>query len=554
MRTVLVSLWAVLALALVACSDGERSRAPRSVLLVTFDTTRADALSGDAESRVLAPRLAALADGGVRFPRAYSVAPLTLPAHASLLTGLVPPRHGLRDNGLAALPQSATTLAELLRARGFDTAAFVSSVVLARAFGLDQGFERYDQPELDTREVGEAQAERPARDTARAAAAWLAERDGTRPFFLWTHFYDPHVPYRPTPEHLARAHGDAYRGEIAGLDDALGVLLDALARAGRTDETLVVVTADHGESLGEHGEPTHGALCYEAALRVPLVFRFPGAPPAPGPVRLASLVDLAPTLLALLGAPVPEGLDGIALFDPAAPRERGVYFESYAGFLNYGWSPLAGWLDGRGKYLHSSEPEFYLCLSDPAEAHDLARERPDECALARTHLQELLARPALEPETRAENDELARALSTLGYGRGNDASELPPPLAPSERPSPKARSHELATLLRAHALFEAERFAECQPLVEQLVRENPLHLLALDLLALCRMHAQEFAAAEATLRQRLALGEAADARLNLGLCRLELGDRDGALRELERAARLAPDQPAIQEALARARP
>lgn len=549
MRAVLVFL----SLALAAGCDDGAARTPRSVLLVTLDTTRADVLAGDAESRALAPRIAALAEGGVRFPRAYSVAPLTLPAHASLLTGLLPPRHGLRDNGLAALPQSATTLAELLRARGFDTAAFVSSVVLARAFGLDQGFERYDQPELAAREVGHAQSERPARATAAAAAAWLAARDDERPFFLWTHFYDAHVPYLPAPEHLARAHGDAYRGEVAALDDALGALLDALARAGLADETLVVLTADHGESLGEHGEPTHGALCYEAALRVPLVFRFPGAPPAPGPVRLASLVDLTPTVLALLGAPVPAGLDGLALFDPGAPRERGVYFESYAGFLNYGWSPLAGWLDGRGKYLHSSEPEFYLSVTDPAEVNDLARERPDACARARTELADLLARPALLAEPRAENDELTRALSALGYGRGGDTAELPSPLAPSELPSPKARSHELATLLRAHALFEAERFAECRPLLEPLVRENPRHLLALDLLALCRMHAREFEAAEATLRQRLALGEAADARLNLGLCRFELGDREGALRELEGALRLAPDQPAVQAALARVR-
>lgn len=524
-----------------------------SVLLVTLDTTRADALSGDAASRTLAPRIAALADEGVRFPLAYSVAPLTLPAHASLLTGLVPPRHGLRDNGQAALPESAETLAETLARHGFETGAFVSSVVLDRGFGLEQGFELYDQPELGPRAAGHAQVERPARETARAAAEWLARRDGERPFFLWVHLYDAHVPYRPAAEHLARAGGDAYRGEIAALDDALGALLDALAERGLDGETLVVLTADHGESLGEHGEPTHGALCYEAALRVPLLFRFPGVPPAPGPTRLASLVDLTPTLLALLELPVPAGLDGVALFAADAPRERGVYFESYSGYLHYGWSPLAGWLDGRGKYLHSSAPEFYLPSQDPSEAKDLALSRAADCAHARERLAELLARPALEHEPGTESEALARALSALGYARGGDPSALPAPLAPCELPSPMARAGELEPLLRAHALFEAQRFAECRPIVEEMVRENPRHLLALDLLALCQMHAREFERAEGSLRRRLELAEAADARLNLGLCRFELGDAAGALRELEAAERLAPDQPAIEEALERVR-
>ncbi len=544
--------WSALAF-LASCGAGGSSREIRSVLLITLGTTRADVLSGDAASRELAPRIAALADGGVRFPRAYSVAPLTVPAHASLLTGLVPPRHGVRDNGMAALPESAETLAEVLGARGFDTAAFVSSVVLDRGFGLDQGFARYDQPELGPREAGHAQLERPAHDTARAAAAWLAQHDATRPFLLWTHFYDAHVPYRPAPEHLARAHGDAYRGEIAALDDAVGEVLDALRAHGLDQQTLVVLTADHGESLGEHGEPTHGALCYEAAVRVPLVLRFPGAPREPGPTRLASLVDLYPTLLALLGEPVPAGLDGVALFDAGAPRERGVYFESYAGYLNYGWSPLAGWLDGRGKYLHSSAPEFYLSLQDPAESKDLVLSRADDCARAQGELERILARPALEPEALEEQLDLARALSALGYARGGDPSPLPSPLAACARPSPKACAHELQPLLVAHALFEEKRFAECRPIVEQIVRENPRHILALDLLALCQMQTREFDRAQTTLRQRLALAEAADARLNLGLCRLGLGDREGARHEIEAAARLAPDRPEIQEAFAHIR-
>src|SRR5262245_50119282 len=318
-------LLAVPALVASGCGRGEA----HSVLLVTFDTTRADALGAYGCTPSVTPNLDRLASEGVVFEQAYTVAPLTVPAHASLLTGLVPPRHGVRDNGRSALPASADTLAEVLRARGFETAAFVSALVLDRGFGLDQGFERYDQPPLVERVKGDEKVERSARETTLAATRWLAERERGQPFFLWVHLYDAHNPYVPPPDDLARAGGDAYRGEIAAVDDAVGVLLDALHARGLDSEPLIVLTADHGESLGEHGERIHGALCYEAAVRVPLVFRFPGAPPMPGPVRLASLVDLFPTTLARLGVPIPAGLDGIDLFAADAPPGRGVYFEAY---------------------------------------------------------------------------------------------------------------------------------------------------------------------------------------------------------------------------------
>lgn len=548
-----LALLAALAL-LPACDAGA---APvESVVLFTLDTTRADVLFGTDHAQQLAPRISALAGNGVRFARAYTVAPVTLPAHASMLTGLVPPRHGLRDNGHAALPPAAETLAEELAAHGMETAAFVSALVLDRGFGLDQGFERYDQPPLQARTSENESVERPGAITARAAADWLAARDSERPFFLWVHLYDAHIPYEPAPEHLARAGGDAYRGEVAALDDAVGVVLDALAEQGLEDETLVVLTADHGESLGEHGEPSHGALCYEATVHVPLVLHFPGPPPHPGPMLLASLVDLYPTVLGRLGLPIPPGLDGFDLFAADAPRERGVYFESYSGFLNYGWSPLAGWLDARGKYLVSSAPEFYQSFSDPREVHDLVESRAEECALARERIGTLLARPALPGQERLEDPDLDKALDALGYARGDRVGneDLPSPLAPSERPSPKERARELAPLLRAHALFEAGRHAEAQPLLAEILRENQRHILALDLHALCLMYARDFARAAEDLRKRLALHEAADTRLNLGLCWLELGRPDEARSEIETAARLAPDHPAIQEALARLPP
>ena len=540
---------------LAGCGAGSEPLPVENVLLVTLDTTRADALLDEPSAATLAPRIAQLVAGGVRFPHAYSVAPLTLPAHASILTGLVPPRHGLRDNGHAALPGEADTLAERLGGQGFETAAFVSALVLDRGFALDQGFERYDQPALRTRTNDASSVERDAEATTGAFLAWLEERDDERPFFAWVHFYDAHVPYRPNAAHLERAGGDSYRGELAVLDDAVGVLLDALEERGLDASTLVVLTADHGESLGEHGEPAHGAYCYEATMRVPLVFRFPGAQPEPGPLRLASLVDLYPTVLGSLGFSIPEGLDGFDLFAPGVPFPRGVYFESYAGYLNYGWSPLAGWLDARGKYLASSDPEFYLAWQDPAEKQDLAASRQEECEAARDRIAELLERPSLEPVEDVVSDDLSSALDALGYARGDRAggTHVPSPLEPSDLPSPRSRADELMPLLRANALFQAQRYGECLPLVEQIVRENPRHLLALDLYALCLMYAREFPEAEAVLRRRLALEEVADSRLNLGLCLLELDRPEEARLEIERANALVPGQPAIAEALQRVR-
>jgi len=536
---------------LAACQGADAPAGPESVLLITLDTTRADVLDSGPKSRALAPRIAALADAGLRFPQAYTVAPLTLPAHASLLTGLIPPRHGLHDNGQKALDTSVETLAERLSAEGFATAAFVSSVVLDRGFGLDQGFERYDQPELDSSEH-HAHAERPASATVAAATRWLAEHDGDRPFFLWVHLYDAHIPYSPSPAHLTRAGGEAYRGEVAAMDDAVGVLLDALATSRQEARTLVVLTSDHGESLGEHGEPTHGALCYESAVRVPLLFRFPGPPPAPASVRLASLVDLTPTILGRLGLAPPPDLDGFDLFAPDTPATRGVYVESLSGYFHYGWSPLVGWIDSRGKYLHSSEPEFYLPQQDPLERQDLVHSRRYEAELAYRALQALLARDAVLPSKAEDSPALDAALSALGYARGEDEAE-PQLLGPSERPAPRARAQELAPLLRAHALMDAQRAGEALPLLEEIVRENPRHELALDLLAMACMQLADFARAAEVLGLRLAHSEVADARLNLGLCELELGHPEKALAELLRAEELAPDSPEIARELARAR-
>lgn len=266
------SLWLGLGLLASGCSGG----GAHSVLLITLDTTRADALGAYGRLPSVTPHLDRLAAEGVVYEHAYTVAPLTLPAHASMLTGLYPPRHGVRDNGVAGLAQSAVTLAERARAAGFQTAAFLGAVVLDQGFGLEQGFERYDTPARSFYGgPSMGYAERPAAEVAGLVASWLAERDKDRPFLLWAHLWDAHAPYEPPEALRQRAGGDAYLGEVAACDVAVGRLCAALAAEGLEDSTLIVVVGDHGESFSEHDEISHGPYVWNTTLQVPLLLRLP---------------------------------------------------------------------------------------------------------------------------------------------------------------------------------------------------------------------------------------------------------------------------------------
>jgi tetratricopeptide (TPR) repeat protein len=269
---------------------------------------------------------------------------------------------------------------------------------------------------------------------------------------------------------------------------------------------------------------------------------------------LASLVDVAPTILGRLGLDAPPGIDGVDLFSPGAAQARGVYFESYAGYLNYGWSPLSGWVDAAAKYLHGPAPELYRPDRDPGELLDLSAEEPEACARARERIAEVFARPVLASEPLDPGAELARELARLGYAQAaGPRSEFPSPLEPSDRPGARERAGELAPLLEAHALFEARRFAEAEPLLAAIVAGNRRHVLALDLLALCRMHAGDFGRARELLLQRLQHAPPrADALINLAICHEMERDFAAAVERYREAERLVPGNPEVAVGLARA--
>ena len=432
-RLLALGLAAVVLLALLALAFRLRPARGRplvgraSVVLVTIDTLRADRVSA-----ALTPRIEGLARRGTRFASARSNVPLTLPAHASILTGLLPPRHGVRVNGLHRLGAETPTLARLLQSAGYRTGAFVGAYVLDSRFGLDRGFDTYDD-EIPRNEeaTGALDAERRGDVVAGRAIAWLRSLpDDGRPFFLWMHLYDPHAPYAPPAEWLARANGEPYDGEVAFADAQLGRLLDAVEAARPRERTLAVVVGDHGESLGEHGEASHGLLVYEAALRVPLVIAGEGLP-VETRQEAVSLVDVFPTVAGLLGLDAPPSRDGRDLFatgQGTSPRD--VYAETQYPEAA-GCSPLRALVDGRWKYIGGpAHPELYDLARDAAEERDVAGEhRGVVDAMERRTA--ALADSAVRSAAAGPSAEVAERLRALGYVAGPPAPLRAGAAAPS---------------------------------------------------------------------------------------------------------------------------
>jgi arylsulfatase A-like enzyme/Tfp pilus assembly protein PilF len=415
----------------------------QNVLLITIDTLRADALScygGPANT----PALDRLAAEGVRFDFAHAHAVLTLPSHTSILTGQYPFQHGVRENAGYRLAPNARTAATLFRKAGYATGAFVAAFPVHSRFGLNQGFDVYDDRFGETRAPTEfVMPERPASVVVPLAREWIRARGSTSspraenarpepvegratPWFAWVHVFDPHAPYRPPPPFDTQYAGRLYYGEVAAADAALAPLLDDLRGSDRP--TLVVVTGDHGEGLGDHGEQTHGLFAYEATLRVPLIIAELGGSGASTRHRetgevshvAARHVDILPTLLDAIGQPVPSDLPGQSLL-PAANRRadapRTSYFEAMAGMLNRGWAPLTGILADRDKYIDVPIAERYDLRSDPAETQNLLGHSPDR---DRTFIAALRGfNAALPGERRAESREATAQLQALGYVSGN---------------------------------------------------------------------------------------------------------------------------------------
>lgn len=344
---------------LSACSsgDGAQPPKPKNLLLITVDTTRADHLGCYGNESAHTPVLDSLAKGGVLFENCFAPTPITLPSHASLLTGLRPPRHGARNNATHPLPIDIPTLAERFKTEGFQTGAVVSALVLDSRYGLARGFDVYDDNLSSADSVADFMIrETTADDTTRRALNALQSL-GDGPWFLWVHYFDPHADYNPPSEYLELCPDRPYDAEIAFVDAQLGILFDALGAAGQFNQTLVAVTSDHGESLGEHGERTHGFFLYDATTHVPLILSSPFLNPARNEA-LSGTIDLAPTLCTLMDIPFHSGeFDGVDLFAENQSRSP-VYQESMVPFLNHGWSDLRAMRSKEARFIRAPRNEF----------------------------------------------------------------------------------------------------------------------------------------------------------------------------------------------------
>ena len=483
MRTVrvpLALLAGAAALAAAGCSpvpssieDGEGVSPRPPIVVISIDTLRSDRLPAYGYDLVETPAIDRLATDGVLFERAYTHVNVTLPSHASLFTGLLPPEHGVRDNAGYRLDGAIPTLASELGQAGYATGGFVSSYVLRAGTGIAQGFDVYDdEVGFETgRQLGQLQ--RPGAETLAAASEWLGGVAGA-PFFLFLHLYEPHAPYAPPPPFAERYREEPYDGEVAAADDVVGVLIRRLEELGVYDDTLVFLLSDHGEGLMDHGEMDHLILIYREVLQVPLIVKLPGGERAGERVAAnAQLADVAPAVYSLLGLEPPPGLAGDDLLalgpGPSGGAPRRIVSESVYPRIHFGWSDLASIVEGDLHFIESPEPELFRLSEDPGERNNVIEQERAVARRLRAALQETdrsLSSPA------EDDPEVRRRLESLGYLSGG-ASGGDGPLA-----DPKSRIAVVAALGRAMRLIDEAELAEAESALRAVVREEPQLVLA----------------------------------------------------------------------------
>ncbi len=475
-----------------------------NVLLITLDTTRADRLGCYGYKKGKTPNLDSLAYRGVRFERAYCQVPLTTPSHCSILTGTYPLYHQVRNNGTYALPSEVLTLAEIFHEKGFETSAFVASFTVDSRFGLDQGFNVYDDTFAEGQAFKALNSERKAEKVFESFARWFEKRSD-RPFFCWLHFFDPHLPYEPPPPFNVEFAESPYDGEIAYMDLYVGKVLEALRVKKLIGQTLLVLAGDHGEAFGEKTETGHGVFLYEETLRVPLIFYAENHLPSGLVVKpRVRLIDIAPTILDLLNFPAQEQMQGESLvpyIQGKKKKDLSTYIETYFPLENHGWSALIGVVDGDWKYIRAPREELYNLKLDPGETKNLVDSDRKIASEKRALLDEYIARfsSGMLSAKRALTEEDRERLRSLGYVSPSGETPAGP------LPDPKDMLPELQLSQRAEAYEMEEKYAEAAKLYEEMLSRRPENQTGYVNLALMKAKLNQFDEAVSTLERGIAL-------------------------------------------------
>ena len=539
---------AIFALLMLGFPRAAAERPAYDVVLITVDTLRPDHLGCYGYTSIQTPHIDQLARAGARFTQAFTPVPITLPAHTSLLTGAFPLATGVHDFTGNRVSSGTATLARILHDHGYSTAAFIGAPVLDSRFGLNQGFDTYfDHFDLGGREEVHLDAiKRRGDQVVDEAQKWL-KLNPRQPVFLWVHLYDPHAPYSPPEPYAGRYRGRPYDGEIAFADAQVGRLMDALTQLGLLEKSLVVLVSDHGESLGEHGEKTHGFFVYNATLHIACIVKVPGAAPRVVADEV-SLVDVMPTVLQALRIPIPSSVQGRSLLSLVAGRSAenpsNLYAESYPPLLHFGWNLLRS-LEWHGwKYIETTRPELYDTRTDPKELKSLFRTQQTVAQEMSNRLRALVSRytPATgAPATENAPTDLAllESLRSLGYiavstGTITDASG-------KVLPDPKDRIQVYELVSSALTDDEQGHYAESLRKLQQAEKTEPLSRTIRFLMAGDYYHLNDFPHAAAYYQSVLQLDpKNSVAAYYLGLSQLAPGDLDGAEHAFQHALELDP--------------
>lgn len=510
-----------------------------NLLLITLDTTRADHIGCYGWTRAATPVLDSLARTGVKFEQAFSHAPITLPSHTSLLTGTLPPEHGVRDNGRYVLGPELPTLAEVYRQHGYKTGAFVAAGVLDSRYGLDRGFDTYDD-EMPRNPAGEPYRDRHGDAVCDRALTWL-EQTRDKPFMCWVHFFDPHAPYVPPPAFLAKT-GDPYDGEIAFVDAQIGRLMDWLKTNDLSSRTLVVAVADHGESLGDQGYLWHALLVYVSTMRVPLILSLPGRlPQGTSSPDMAGISDIMPTILDFMGWSVPDQVTGRSLL----PALRGhtmpahaIYGESDFPYNSFGWSKLRCLVNTRWKYIRAPKAELYDRLADPGETQNLTEVHPDVTQKLEADLAALEENMAVrESPVRRMDADTRQTLRSLGYVGGE-----PPQVEPANLKNPRDMVHVNTAFREAESLLGARRPKQAIALLEPAVKESPESFVLVEMLGKAYAMVGRFKEAERLLLEALVLyPDSADTYELLSITFASQSQFDKAIEACQKVLEIEPD-------------